>query len=93
MEILFIILPPVKIITSNMCVHAKLLQLCLTLCNPMNCSSQASLSWDSPGKTTGVGFHALLQGNLSNPGIEPTYLMSPALAGGFFTTSATWEAI
>ena len=45
-----------------MCVHAKLLQLCLTLCNPMNCSSQASLSWDSPGKTTGVGFHALLQG-------------------------------
>ena len=27
--------------------------------------------------------------NLSNPGIEPMSLMSPALAGGFFTTSAT----
>ena len=27
-----------------------------------------------------------------DPGIEPTYLMSPALAGRFFTTSATWEA-
>ena len=26
-----------------------------------------------------------------DPGIEPTYLMSPALAGGFFTTRATWE--
>ena len=26
------------------------------------------------------------------PGIEPTSLVSPALAGGFFTTSATWEA-
>ena len=26
-------------------------------------------------------------------GIEPTPLMSPALAGGFFTTSATWEAL
>ena len=28
----------------------------------------------------------------SDPGIEPVSLMSPALAGGFFTTSATWEA-
>ena len=31
-------------------------------------------------------------GDLPNPRIEPTSLMSPALAGGFFTTSATWEA-
>ena len=30
-------------------------------------------------------------GNLPNPGIEPTSLTSPALAGRFFTTSATWE--
>ena len=29
---------------------------------------------------------------LSNPGIELTSLMSPALADGFFATSATWEA-
>ena len=29
---------------------------------------------------------------LSDPGIESTSLTSPALAGGFFTTSATWEA-
>ena len=29
-------------------------------------------------------------GNLPNPGIEPISLMSPALAGGFFTTRATW---
>ena len=28
-------------------------------------------------------------GDLSNPGIEPESLMSPAWAGGFFTTSAT----
>ena len=28
-------------------------------------------------------------GDLSNPGIEPASLMSPALAGGFFTTSTT----
>ena len=32
-------------------------------------------------------------GDLSNPGIEPTSLTSPALAGGFFTTSTTWEAL
>ena len=30
-------------------------------------------------------------GDLHNPGIKPASLMSPALAGGFFTTSATWE--
>ena len=31
-------------------------------------------------------------GNLPGPGIEPVSLTSPALAGGFFTTSDTWEA-
>ena len=31
-------------------------------------------------------------GNLPGPGIEPTSLASPALAGGFFTISAIWEA-
>ena len=45
--------------------------------------------WDSPGKNTGAGCHALLQGDLPDPGTELTSLRSPALAGGFFTTSAT----
>ena len=31
-------------------------------------------------------------GDLPNSGIKPTSLMSPELAGRFFTTSATWEA-
>ena len=31
-------------------------------------------------------------GDLPDPGIEPVPIMSPALAGRFFTTSATWEA-
>ena len=31
-------------------------------------------------------------GNLPNPGIKPASLTSPALAGRFFTTNATWEA-
>ena len=30
--------------------------------------------------------------DLPNPGMEPVFLMSPALADGFFTTSTTWEA-
>ena len=31
------------------------------------------------------------QGNLPDPGMEPVSPASPALAGMFFTTSATWE--
>ena len=31
-------------------------------------------------------------GHLPDPGIELTYLTSPALVGRFFTTSTTWEA-
>ena len=42
--------------------------------------------WDFPGKNTRMGCHFLIQGNLSNPGIEPTSPVSPALAGRFFTT-------
>ena len=32
-------------------------------------------------------------GDLLNPGIEPASPMFPALVGGFFTTSTTWEAL
>ena len=31
-------------------------------------------------------------GDLPNPGIEPMSLMSPALVGGVFISSTTWEA-
>ena len=56
---------------------------------------------DSP---LGSSVHGILQasilvwvavptpGDLPDPGIEPVSLESPALAGGFFTTSTTWEA-
>ena len=33
-----------------------------------------------------------IPGDLPDPGIEPVSLMSPALAGRFFTTRNTWEA-
>ena len=49
-------------------------QSCLTLCNPLDCSLPGSSVYgDSPGKNTGVGCHALLQGIFptlgSNPGL------------------------
>ena len=70
----------------------KLLQSSLTLGNPMDYSPLgSSVLGDSLGKNTGVDCPALLRGNLPYPGIEPASLMSPALAGGFFTTSTTWK--
>ena len=35
----------------------------------------------------------LPSGDLPNPGTAPAPLTSPALAGGFPSTSATWEAL
>ena len=50
-------------VTVCICVHAKLFQLCPTLCDPMDCSLPgSSVHGDSPGKNTGVGCPALLQG-------------------------------
>ena len=41
---------------------AKSLQLCPTLCDPIDGSPPGSpCPWDSPGKNTGVGCHFLLQ--------------------------------
>ena len=42
--------------------RAKLLQSCLTLCDPMDCNPPGSSVHGSPGKNTGVGSHSLLQG-------------------------------
>ena len=49
--------------------------------------------WDSPGRNSGVGCLVLLQWTFPDPGIEPASLLSPALAGGFLTSSTTWEAL
>ena len=74
------------------CILAGGHQSCPALCDPMDCSR--------PGSSV----HGILQAriqewvacppprDLPDPGIEPASLTSPALAGGFFTTSATWEA-
>ena len=50
---------------------AKSLQSCPTLCDRMDCSLLGFSVRDSPGKITGMGCHALLQGIFPTPGIEP----------------------
>ena len=47
--------------------------------------------WDSPGKNAGVACHFLLQGIFLTT--ERTSLVSPAWAGGFFTSSGIWRAL
>ena len=67
-------------------------QSCPTLCGRMDCSCQAPLSVESSRQEYWSGLVFPSPGNLPNPGIKPTSLVSPALASGFFTTSTTWEA-
>ena len=69
--------------------YVQVAQSCLTLCIPMDCSP--------PGSPVQGIFHARILQKVaisysrgsSDPGIEPASLVSPALAGGFFTTSTT----
>ena len=68
---------------------AKSLLMSDSLLTLWTVARQAPLSMDSPGKNNWSG----LPGNLPNPGIKPAPLMSPALAGKFFTTSTIREAL
>ena len=72
------------------CVCVSLVaQSCLTLCDPMDCSPPGSfIHGDSPGKNTGVGCHAPLQGS-SQPRNQ---IQVSCIAGRFFTSWATREA-
>ena len=70
--------------------------MCICSCSVYSLPSQALqptrllCPWDFPGQNTGVGSQPFLSpGDLPSPGVGPTYLSSPALAGEFFTTSAT----
>ena len=77
-----------RIVCVYVCVRA---QSCLTLCDLMDCSP--------PGSSVHGIFQArnnwrelpfLSPGDRPDPGIESTFLVSPALAGRVFTTCATW---
>ena len=69
--------------------HFSRVQLSVTL---WTVACQAPLSMGFSWQEYWSGLPCPPPGDLPNPGIEAVYLMSPALAGGFFTTSTTWEA-
>ena len=53
---------------------------------------QATLSMEFSREEYWTGLSCSPPGDLPDPGIKPPSLMSLALPGSFFTTSATWEA-
>ena len=68
----------------------SVVQSCPALCDPMDCSQADSSVFPRQEYWSGLSCPSL--GDLPNPGIEPMYLMSPALEGEFFTTNSTWAA-
>ena len=75
-----------SIAASSLC--AKPLQSCLFVTLR---TRQAPLSMGFSRQEYRSGLPCLPPEDLPDPGIEPVSLVSPALAGRFFTTSAIWE--
>ena len=73
--------------------HAKSLQLCPAVCDPWTLALQAPLSMGSSRQGYCSGLPCPPPGELPTQGsnLRPICL-SPALAGGFFTPSTTWES-
>ena len=62
------------------------------LATPWTVARQAPLSMGFARQEYWSGLPCPPPGDLPNPGIKPVSLMSPALADGFLTSGATWEA-
>ena len=73
----------------NVLSHLSCVRLFAT---PWTVAHQAPLSMGFSGQEYWSGWPRPPPGDLPDPGIQSASLASPALAGGFFTTSATWEA-
>ena len=65
------------------CACARSVMCVLFFETPWTVAHQAPLSWDFPGKNTGVGCRA----DLPDPGIGFASLVPPALACRFFSTA------
>ena len=63
------------------------------LVTPWTLAHQVPLSMGFSRQEYWSGLPCPPPGDLPNPGIEPMSLTSPALAGEFFTTNVTWEAL
>ena len=70
----------------------KLLSCVRLFATPWTVACQAPQSMEFSRQEYWSGWRCPLPGDLPNPGIELVSLVSPALAGGFFTISMTWEA-
>ena len=79
------------LLTGYVC--AKPPQLCQLFAILWTVAHQAPLSMGFSRQEYWSGLPCPPPGDLPNPGIEPASLMYPALAGGFFTTIATWVAL
>ena len=77
--------------TSNVCA-CSVTSVMSGPVTPWILAHQALLSIGFSRKEYWSGLPCPPPGDLSDPRIEHTSLMSPSLAGGFFTTKATWEA-
>ena len=74
------------------CLHVLSLSYVRLFCDLMDCSPPGfSIHEDYPGKNTGVGFLALLQGIFRIQRSNQHCFIFPALASKFFTTSTTRE--
>ena len=72
--------------------EAKLLSHVRLFAIPWTIACQAPLSMGFSRQELCSGLPCPPPEDLPDPGIEPESFMSPALAGEFFTTRATWEA-
>ena len=68
--------------------HLSRVQLCATL---WTVARRVPLSLGFSRQEYWSGLPCLSPGDLLDPGVKPESLMSPALAGGLFTTSTAWE--
>ena len=75
-----------------MVVVVQLLSCVQLFVTPWTVARQAPLSIEFSRQECWSRLLFLPPGDLPDTGIKPESLASPALAGGFFTTSATWEA-
>ena len=71
--------------------HAQLFSCVWLFATPWIIACQALLSMEFSRQEYWSGMPFPPPEDLSDTGIEPVFLASPALAGRFFTTSSTWE--
>ena len=75
------------------CTRAKSLQSCLTHCDAMH---RGLPDFSVHGILLARTLERVAcppPGDLSDPGTEPPWFLSPALTGRFFITSTTWKAL